>query len=369
MRTTLLVAVLASMSLPAIAMATDLEDMDKRLKKLEEQTQLNQAEVRDLQRTTQNAVTISGYADAEYVSSTQANTHSGFRLQHLSLFFKKNITDNWRFFSEVEYEDAPEWEFVNGQCENCAGEFKVEASSFDYLWRDNANFRFGRFFTPAGIWSQYHFPPFVATQLVPQHVQQIFPYAVDGALVYGSQSLGANTFLKYDVYLGNGEGNTGAGDQNSSKAMGGKVALWLPFAQHMEVGASGYRDTLNDGTEKKVTGSHLKVRFADITFQGEYVNGKFHPTSGPDYQSKGYYAQLAYDLRQWTFGGRHDYSNFDPKIVNDNLINAAVNSAFVNYHVSPDLVLKLEHHLINPQNGSIKDYSMTIASIVVNLGN
>ena len=91
-------------------MSATLEDVDQRLKKLEGEVAVTQAESDDLANRFKNNMSVTGYADIEYVTTNQTGKESGFRIHHFSLFFKKQISENFRFFSEIEYEDGPFYE-------------------------------------------------------------------------------------------------------------------------------------------------------------------------------------------------------------------------------------------------------------------
>ena len=186
--------------------------------------------------------------------------------------------------------------------------------------------------------------------------------------MFGTVPLG-NFFLNYDLYLGNGEGNSGSADSNSDKATGAKVSLLLPYFKYFEIGASAYNDTSTDAsdldTDKSAIGAHLKVKFFDFTFQAEYATADIEPEAGGSYKRVGHYAQLLYDLNRWTFGVRRDFYDED----DTSNLDITFNSVFINYHVNQAIVLKLEHHQVEDEDVTKDDYNHTIASIVMYLGN
>lgn len=330
---------------------------------LEEEVTVLKEDAAEIHSRLDDMLTVSGYSDVEYIVTTNPGSAPGFRLHHLSLFFEKRITDQWRFFSEIEYEDAPKFEVGVPVGEN-QGELFAEAINLSFQWRPDASFRVGRFFTPAGIWSVDHYPPFVPTQELPLHIGEIFPKIFDGAMAYGTLPV-AGSFLKYDVYWGNGEGNAGKEDLNSHKAAGLNAGLLLPFLKHTEVGLTYYGDTLNDDTKKTATGAHMKVKMGGFGFQSEYAQADYKPKTGSNYKSNGYYAQLMYDINSWTAGVRR--SAFDSDSTGNNAQTA--NSVFVNYHVTPAIVLKLEYHQFNFDDVAKADYTSTLFSAVAYLGN
>ncbi|MEE9354868.1 MAG: hypothetical protein V3U75_04690 [Methylococcaceae bacterium] len=295
---------------------------------------------------------VSGYADVEYKMSDKNGANDGFRIHHLSLFFTKQWSEKWRFFSEIEYEDGPKFEG-----DTADGKIFVEAVNIDYLWRPEAMIRLGRFFTPAGLWSVDHYPPFVPTQDRPLHVRKIFPQLIDGASVFGSFNLAdTNAFLNYNVFVGNGEGNTGHNDDNSKKAVGGKLSFVLPFLDHAELGGTAYHDGLNNGDDKFAIGAHGIFKQSNFTLQGEYATANINAQSGSDHSDYGYYAQLFYDWSDFTFGGRHDF--LDRKGV-----DRTRETLFLNYHVNSNLVLKYEQHWDDFDSGK-EDSTSAIFSIV-----
>lgn len=357
--TQLLIGLLCYFPVTTVYADKNSEDNIDKIVILQEQMSL-------LEKQFKSQLKISGYADVEYRSSSKPGDEPGFRLHHFSLFFKKNINEEWRFFSEIEYEDAPSINFENDHtnCFDCSGSILVEAMNIDYLWKPQGSFRFGRFFTPAGIWSIDHYPPFVPTQERPLHIRKIFPQLVDGIMVFGRASLG-NTFLTYNLFTGNGEGNPGHEDLNSDKATGLKVSFNIPALDHTEFGATGYQDTLNDDTEKSVAGIHTKLEVAGLTFQAEYANGEFTPLIGQKYDSTGYYGQLDYQLSNFLLGFRYDYFEKNSTIVNDSNTRQ---SLFFNYRVDKDIVFKLEHHNTEPEDSTLESTDLTVASVAIYLG-
>jgi hypothetical protein len=366
-------ALLGCLLLPRLSVSATLEDVDQRLKKLESDVELTREEADDTASRFKNSLSVSGYADTELVATNDPNgKKSGFRIHHFSVFMKKQVSDNLRFFSETEWEDGPFHDAGTG-----AGAIFVEALNFNYQWRPDTDIRLGRFFTPAGIWSVDHYPPFVATQELPQHIRKIFPAVVDGAALSGNHPVG-KAFVNYDLYVGNSETPTFDGSQNANAttATGLRVNASLPIAQQFDLGFTLYHDKLAidpldtsataNGPKKNVQGIHAKIKQGAIGFQAEYAKGNYGATTftPTTYNSKGYYAQFTYDINKWTLGYRYDFYNPQSTVAQN---GTQINSAILNYHVSNNVVLKWEHHLANLQDAAKKDYYRSIASIAVNL--
>ena len=328
--------------------------VDERLESLETGLEIAEEANAELRAELENQMRVSGYVDVEYVITDQRD--EGFRMHHLSLFFQKKLSEKWRFFSEIEYENSPKFESdTSTTLKASQGKIFVEAVNVDYLWKPEAIFRAGRFFTPAGIWSVDHYPPFVGVQERPKHIRAIFPQLVDGAMVYGTLGLGAN-YLSYNAFVGNGEGNSGRRDGDSKRALGLKtsVVAAVPMFSHFELGGTFYNDPQmvgNNGSSKTALGGHLKAVMGDITVQAEGAYAKFETPT--DTTTKGYYGQLTYAPNQWAVGARHDLYNEGSDRV--------ANSVFVNYQALTNLVLKAEYHMVD-DNGT--DSTKTILSVV-----
>lgn len=349
------------------------ETIEERVENLETELLIAQEERNDAAETAANAMKVSGYADFEYsVFTDQPGKYNGFRLHHFSTFFTKQLAEDWRFFSEIEWEDGPKFEGPEtaGVLKAAEGKIFVEAVNIDYLYNPKANVRVGRFFTPAGIWSIDHYPPFVPTQQRPEHIRKIFPQLIDGAMVYGTLPVG-KAFINYDAYMGNGEGNTGHNDENGEKALGLKVSAILPALKYLEIGGTIYRDeqdTKNGDADKTAIGVHAKAKVGSWTAQFEMASAELKPVGGGIADEReGYYLQIMYDWKDWTFGGRYDTYNSDAGD-STTLTDDSTNTAFVNYHVTPNIVLKLEHNVKDDESNLQYDPATTTATIAIFLG-
>lgn len=340
----------------------------------EDDLTLLEEEINTIKESRDTATKVSGYVDAEYINDSRPAAQRGkygFRIHHMSLFVTKKFNRDWKFFSEVEFEDG-----VN--TEAGIGTIFAEAINIDYQWRPSQYVRIGRDFTPAGIWSVDHYPPFVPTQERPLHIRKIFPQVIEGVNAHGTVGVGGS-FMDYDVYVANGDSSNGYGgssstgqpgesDNNDQKALGGRLNFILPALKRTEVGVSVLKDTNTDttpvNTEKTAYGVHGKVRFGSASVQAEYAQSNQKPQGGTKTEKVGYYLQALYDINRWTVGYRYDFYDADKSAK----VDVTRNSFFVNYHVNPHIVWKLEHHIQDNQDPTMKDYGLTIASIAYYLG-
>jgi len=353
------------------AIATNTAELSN-IAEMAEQAEMAIYSYEDLSEEINNSIKISGYADVEYKGSGEDGVNEQFRMHHLSLFFTKQFDNKIKFFSEIEYEDTPKLEGKNdgsGDLKLSSGKIFVEAVNFDWNYSQHFNLRAGRFFTPAGIWSEDHYPPFVPTQERPLHIRKIFPQLVDGLSLFGSTEFVPNHFFNYTSFIGNGESNvSGKKDLNSSKAVGFKGDYHAPWLDDFTLGFTLYNDnndSSNNEAEKFSYGYHLKFRHEKFTVQTEYAKADLHfDNTLEDYKSEGYYSQFLYQFDQWGLGYR-----FDVFTKNDTELGKIKrNSVFINYHLNEKFTLKGEFHQDSQDELMIEDYSFYIFSITGYLG-
>jgi hypothetical protein len=347
------------------SLATQVESLSLQV---EEQEYL----IEETTQTLDNSMKLAGYVGVEYKGSSETGINEEFRMHHLSLFFTRQFDNNIKFFSEIEYEDAPKFDGVNdgsGDLDEASGTIFIEAMNFDWNYSQYANVRAGRFFTPAGIWSEDHYPPFVATQERPMHIFKIFPQLVDGVSGFGSTYLTDDISFDYTMFLGNGESSiSGKKDLNSNKATGFRGNFNFLNWDELTTGFTFYNDnedTANGNADKSAMGIHLEARYENFSAQMEYAkaNLKF-ADSTTDYEREGFYAQFVYHLDRWALGYRFD--EYDQSSLDNH--KTTRHSLFVNYHVNEGITLKGEYHNNQYQSPLTDDFGFYIFSISTYLG-
>ena len=372
---------------PLIAQSATSAELGARLQALEEDIRILTENEASAHENVNQTMSVAGYTDAAYVVDSRNRISPSFHMHHLSLFFKQQISQTWHFFSEIEFEHTPNFGAgdpvsvlvdcgVDTSCgtpddtyatintlSDAEGKIFTEALNLDFTWRTYASFRLGRFFTPAGIWSIDHYPPFVTTQERPRHIRKIFPQTTDGLMVYGIAPV-FNHFVSYDFYTSNGEGNVAQTDMNNHKAVGLRLNIDLPYLNNFTIGTTFYHDVLNDGTDKRAFGTHTKIRQGDYELQAEYANALMKPEAGNSYRRQGYYMQGLYQLHKWTLGLRYDYYDSQTNLA----VNEVTHTLFANYHITESIILKLEQHSVDFEDPAVEDYYKTIISIAASLG-
>ncbi|MBI5561637.1 MAG: porin [Deltaproteobacteria bacterium] len=317
-----------------------LKEENAGLKKRVEDAELSDDEFKQNLLGLSNLVDISGYADAEYIITNQQDENNRFRLHHLSLFFSKDVQKDWKFFSEVEFEDAPRVESntASDTIKKSQGVIFVEQMYLQYHPRFDWDVRVGRFLTPAGYWSIYHYPPYVPTQRYPLFFKVMFPEVSDGLQLRKSVPLGEMT-MDTHIYAANGSGNSGNGDRNNNKAAGARVNL--DVISGLSTGLSYYREKDNLDSMNSTYGAHLVVSHKAFKVQTEYIRRHNRPKSTGAFNDESWYGQLSYDVGQWTLAGRYDWYDPDNTIAGNCLYRY---TGALNYHVTHNVVGKAEYN-------------------------
>ncbi len=361
------------------AEAKQLSDYQKKFDEFQKKTKelkevLDQVEVESLEAQesmVSNFVKISGYADAEFRLTNSDNDNNRFRIRHLSVFLSKKVHEKWKFFSEIEFEDAPKIESIHttDDADTVQGKILVEQTYIEYQPQLGLELRFGRFITPAGYWNIYHYYPYVPTQTRPLFVRKIFPSYSDGIQVRKAISL-ADSMLDTHFYVANGSGNPGRLDRNNEKAFGGRLNISKDLLDGFDAGISFYTDleedeVLLDKVRKNSYALHLKLAHGDYTFQTEYATRTNSPDESSDYDDTGFYAQLSYDMDKWTFAGRYDWYDVNDSIPDADQYRYTV---ALNYHFAHNVIGKIEYGMNEFDDPADEDFNELITAIVIAIG-
>lgn len=268
-------------------------------------------------------ITIHGFADVYYTSTTQQDSPSGntgFRLGNLDLYLSPNLTGRVRALMEdvVEFDDWNSAGDYNGQAS-----IDIERLQVGYLLRDDMVIWFGRFHTPYGYWNTayHHGAQLQPTVMRPQFVAfedhgGILPAHMNGLWLNGHYNEGPGR-ITYDAYLGNGQRilddqldmqNVGA--SNSHTATGARLGYEFRGGQldTLWVGVHALEEEVNvyvNGpliaqTDVKVVGGFIHWTPGEWELIGEYYDFNVRPhLGGASHSSKAWYAEASY-----TFSGR-----------------------------------------------------------------
>ncbi len=312
-------------------------------------------------------VNISGYADIEYGITDSKSESNGFRLHHLSLFFKKDIQEKWKLFSEIEFEDAPlvDTDRSSNTVKEAHGKILAEQLYVEYQPMLDLDLRFGRFITPAGYWNIFHYNPYVPTQVKPMMIKTVFPKSSDGIQLRKSFSI-AGSLLNTHLYVVNGRGNNGFGDKNQNRAVGARINYSPDILDRIDIGVSFYGEKDNDKVRRNSYSVHLRGEYDNLALLTEYATRDNNPGAGlTDYSDTSWFAEAQYDIGKWTLAGRYDW--YDKNDSKTDAVHKRYTGA-LNYHFAHNVIGKVEYHKNKFDDPTDEDYYQFISSIVIAIG-
>ena len=272
-----------------------------------------------LRSTLLDRVHWSGYYDFEYLNRNNEGVGT-FRQHHLSLFLSSATEDDrWRTFSEIEFEDAPDFSFTE---QSGSGSINIESAWLEYKQSDAFRLRMGKLLLPQ-YWQTYHYPNLTLSTMRPLMVGALFPETIVGLQAHGEWWWRDDRGLSYAGYVGNGRHDADiAMDANDNKSVGGRLTLHLArgdLLDTLDISVSGFsgRDE-NDNTEH-VFGLDTQIRLWKLELLSEYAQGsqhgrhdlgalrRFRPSES---QTEGFYVQIGYHFfPKWHAFYRYDLLN------------------------------------------------------------
>jgi hypothetical protein len=318
-------------------------------------SQIPQETARQLE-THYPSLQIRGFGDADFATTDQKGTNSGFYLGQLDLHIASALSPKISYFAEITMNARPNQYLI-----------EVERSIIRYDYDDYFKISFGRVHTPIGYWNTaFHHGAWLETTVDRPFMVKVggtfTPLHLVGALAEGhipSGGLG----LQYNVGIGNGRGELigrpgDAGDNNNNRAWVAKVFARPAKAYGLEVGGSVYRDkiTLPTGPEYRewITSAYLTWTKGAPEFLTEFDNVNHHNIfTNQDANSNAFYAQFAYRLpwfeKSWKPYYRFEYTymplseqvfTYQPQM--ESIVG-------VRYDISNFAAFKMEYRFLNSQ--------------------
>jgi len=191
----------AGITLPAHAQSTD----DQRLQELERKVDILSEEVAKEDGAGEDRLSIGGYGEAYYMSSSaDTNTDASGEQSGVSDFYRQTLYLGYRFSDAIRLSAELEWEH--------ADETAVEFAYLDFMLHQAANIRAGMMLTPLGFINEEHEPVTYFGNIRPTVERQIIPTTSreNGAGVYGK--LGQS--VDYKLYVQNSFDAAGLSGEN-----------------------------------------------------------------------------------------------------------------------------------------------------------
>jgi hypothetical protein len=298
--------------------------------------------------------TLGGYANAS-VHETAGDNDWVAALDALSLFLWWDDGDAWHFFAETALTDAVLLQ--PGDTTIDEAYFGLERFYVDYVWRDAAKFRIGKFLTPVGRWNLIHAAPLVWTTSRPLISENTFPTNATGLMMYGVLPLGEDG-VEYSLYASVGKELFPRPRVDTfSEAVGGHLS-YSPLP-HLQLGFS-YVDFELDrlGEERrKLYGVdlHWSYRRYELTAEYAYRANRMFDGSRDE---QGGYIQAVVPLTQKLYAVAR-YESFHQSGAQQDMNLYLIG---LNYRLLPILALKAEYGRATDNDiGLVDGYKASIA--------
>ena len=298
---------------------------------------------------------------------------TAFTLGQLNLFVTSDISDKFKFLSEIVFEAGPD--NIYGVTRGPENVFSVDVERYLLTFSQNEYFNLsaGRYHTAIGYYNTaYHHSTWLQTTtgrpLLFAFEDQggILPIHNVGVEAYGSIP-SASLGLHYVAEVGNGRESrsplTEEPVQNVVDDTNGKAVNFELFARPTKIpglqfGFSAYRDKLVPNTLPVAVGETILAAHAiystpNFEWLNEALVVRHTPEGGHTYETPGWYSQISRRFGSYRPYFRYQYINASPNepIFPDIALRAGP-SAGLRYDASESVALKLQYDFTSLRNQS-----------------
>jgi phosphate-selective porin len=309
-------------------------------------------------------VSINGYAALEFEKQLGdegfGDPNGSFDADQFDLVFNIQASDRIRVAADISWEHGT-------ATEDDRGNQALEYGFVEYTAHDLFKVRFGKMFTPFGIFNEIHTakPAFLTVKEAPSLNQtervvegafRFYPRWGAGIGINGSGVLGGKNF-NYDVLFANGENETTnpfEEDDNTAKSVTGRFRI--EPTDTLRLGTSFYYDSMEHAAFDSIwsQGLELEWTYRKFRVQAEAAWGSLgRREGGESIHQMGWYIQPS-----WHFdNGLTLYLRYD-SIDPDGDVDDDQGSDFIaglNYELSKNFQFKLENNWF--QGGSATEYA------------
>lgn len=281
---------------------------------------------------------LGGYMNIE--GENEVGGDGELTFDELSLFIFGNISDRWRFFSELEEIELLE---VNSEGESRSGHHgEIERLYIDYLASDKVNIRVGKFLAPVGTWNEIHAEPLTWTVSRPLVTFVPFPEFITGIQAFGNLEV-MDQDISYSLFCqGNESIDEETGFRKTHILYGGR-GRWFA-TPNLEIGVPLlYYKEHEAGDKIYLSGLDFTYKTPIIEIRGEATYGSADQEGNGWSDEYGYYIQGAYGLTERHFlVVRYEYL----KAREDGGELEALSISGV-YKPKPQIVFKAEYQMRN----------------------
>ena len=319
---------------------------------------------------------IRGYGDVtlhgdNYHPAGMPGDKTAFTLGQLNLFVTSDISDKFKFLSEIVFEAGPDNIYgVTRGTENTFG-VDVERYLLTYSQNEYFNLSAGRYHTAIGYYNTaFHHSTWLQTTTGRPMLFEfedrggILPIHNIGLEAYGSVPSGS-LGLHYVAEVGNGresrspiteEPVQNIVDDSNSKAVNFELFARPPKVPGLQFGFSVYRDKLIPNTQpfaigETILAAHAVYSTPVFEWLNEALMVRHSPQGGHAYETPGWYSQISRRFGAYRPYFRYQYINASPNepIFPDIGLRAGP-SAGLRYDASESVALKLQYDFTSLRN-------------------
>lgn len=327
-------------------------------------------------------ISINGYTSFEVERQIES---AGEGLGDPNLSFDADLFDlvlNIQVDDRIRAAADMTWEH-GGASEDGRGNVALEYGFVEYTFSDALKMRFGKMFTPFGIFNEIHTakPAFLSVkeaastnkaERIVDGAYRFFPRWGAGVAIRGGTFL-ADGYLDYDIMIANGEQeetNPFEEDNNRGKSLTARVRY--DASDELQVGTSFYYDKLAGPEFDHVVSEGLQLTYdtGTLRIMAEVVLGSLKLDSGTSLKQLGWFIQPSYRMSSGlTPYTRIEFVDPDRDADDDRGFSLVLG---INYETTGGLTFKLEENYFKGEDetGGLKDlpgndYSEIKAAVVV----
>ena len=307
---------------------------------------------------------IRGFGDINLHGDTGRGDTTSFSLGQLNLFVTSDISEKWKFLSEIVFEGGPD--NIYGVARGTPNLMNVDIERYvvEYSYNDYLNISAGRYHTAIGYYNTaYHHGTWFQTTTGRPFLFQfedrggILPIHTVGATAHGlipSGSLG----LHYVAEVGNGRASRSpleqepvqnVVDDQNHKALNLGLYARPDAVPGLQVGFSGYHDLLAPINQPRIGETILAAHAVYIVPKFEWLNEalvvRHSPQGSPRvFQTPGFYSQISKQFGAYRPYFRYEYVNAnenEPIFFDVGLRHGP--SVGLRYDASESVALKLQY--------------------------
>ena len=265
-------------------------------------------------------VVINGYTNFEFSKQIskegRGDKNGSFDADQFDLVFNITVSERVRVAADLSWEHGT-------ATEDGRGNQALEYGFVEYAVSDKLKLRFGKMFTPFGVFNEIHTakPAFLTVKEAASLNKNdrivgggylFYPRWGAGIAAHGDVVMGGKD-ITYDVLVANGEqreANPFEEDENSAKSLTARIRV--DATEKLRVGYSFYRDRGSSPTFTTLQshGFEAELTLARFRILGEVAIGDLGLRAGGSQRQLGWYVQPSFHLKKgWTPYLRLDHVN------------------------------------------------------------